>query len=151
MANLKRTYRWEKWAPNLGDNRELPEAERLHLELATGLTAAKLSEVAKALRLVAEEKFQAPAKDTPAESLEAAVRSAADDMLARQRRVIVAALSDVVRVRGGPHHVDGKVLTSLEDYVALAQGFADAGLLLLTELREALWAFNSVEGPDELF
>lgn len=41
MADLTRTYRWERFIPNLGDNRDQPRP--FYLELASGLTKEQLA------------------------------------------------------------------------------------------------------------
>ena len=152
MANFETLHSWERWAPNIGDNRKR-EAPALFLELATGLTAAQLAGVGK--RIGDLSKVADPAFETP-EGSTAEERSAAFDaemarFLADVRAVYVDALGPFVRVEGGPHSVAGQPLATLCDYVALVQQRADLGFPALKELQSALTKFNSFEGPDELF
>lgn len=132
MANLTRRFRWKKWAPDLGENRELPEPV-LYLELATDLTAAQLEEVGERLTRKGE------------------TVATMDELRAAMRARFVEALGPYVRVHGGPHTVDGQPLATFEDYVALVQQAAGAGAAQLRELQAAVLAFNSISGPDELF
>lgn len=142
MANLKRLHTWKKWAPDIGDNRELPEPV-LYLELATGLTAAQMHQVREGLARMGEVKLLDD-DSVPLDERLGAHKKAL-------REVYVEALGDFVRVQGGPHTVDGMPLATLVDYVALVQTRADWGTAPLLELHQALHAFNSLSGPDELF
>lgn len=132
MAELKRRIRWKKWAPDLGENRELPGGPVLHLELAVDLTAEQLEGSVALLREGL----------TPTEGV---------GWREMVKRAFAGALGPYVRVHGGPHTVDGKPLATLDDYIALVTESADAGLAQLKELQAALVSFNSLEGPDELF
>lgn len=133
MATLKSRIRWKKWAPDLGENRTLPEGPALYLELATDLTAQQLDEVGERLT----------AKGEPVRTRE--------ELVAGMRARFGEALGPYVRVHGGPHTVDGQPLATLDDYLALVTQSAGCGASQLRELHAALVAFNSVTGPDELF
>jgi hypothetical protein len=151
MANLDSIHTWERWAPNIGDNRKrTPPA--LFLELATGLTAAQLAGVGAKLRELTKLQLAFPdsAELTP-EQVEAGRREAVEAFKAAVRGVWVEALGAHVRVEGGPHTVQGQPLATLDDYVKLVQQRADFGFAALQALREALDSFNGFEGPDELF
>lgn len=152
MVSLSRKWSWKRWAPDLGENRELEADKRLYLELATGLTAEQLDEVKEKQGAVRTVSFTQPdlAGLDEAARHEALAKAAAQYHL-EVRAVLVSALGPYVRVAGGPHVVDSQPLATLEDYFALVQGMADAGVRALGDLTAALRRFNSIEGPDELF
>jgi hypothetical protein len=61
MATLTRRHTWKKWAPDIGENRELEGGPVLFLELATGLTAEQLTTTGEKLReLRASIKYATP-------------------------------------------------------------------------------------------
>lgn len=144
MANLSRRTRWKKWAPDLGDNRDLIDAwakggskgpsPGLYLELAVDLTAEQLAAVSERL---------AGLRDGGWDSMDA-LRTAT-------REAFLEALGGHVRVYGGPHTVDGQPLATLEDYLKLVQQAANLGAEHTGDLLAALYAFNSIGGADELF
>ena len=133
MAELKRRTRWKRWAPDLGENREIEDGPVLFLELATDLTPAQLTELAAVL---AERGEPTTSREGLVEALKARY---------------VAALGPYVRVHDGPHTVDGAPLATFDDYLALVTQGAGLGVQQLNELQLALVRFNSIEGPDELF
>lgn len=134
MAELKRRTRWKRWAPDVGENRELEGGPVLFLELAVDLTPAQLSEAIERIR------------NWDSEGV-----ASIDEVHARVGAAYVEALTPYVRVHGGPHTVDGQPLATLADYVALVQQSASRGVDQLRELTAALTSFNSMAGPDELF
>lgn len=154
MANLTRRFTWKKWAPDLGENRELEGGPVLFLELASGLTGEQLAEVGdKLLAMRSTIKYAQPALAegaTPEERL-AASKAAMKDYLAAIRAAYVEAMKPYVRVHAGPHTVDGQVMADLNDYLRLAEEAADLGVNARGDLEAALTRFNSIEGPDELF
>lgn len=157
MANLTRRFTWKKWAPDIGENRELPEPV-LYLELATGLTGEQMEAIktglrsARGVKLVlpvepTKEELEAGAAPVPAEAYTAAGKA----WLAAVRAVYVETFAPFVRVHGGPHTVDGQALATLDDYLRLTEECADLGVAARRELEAAVSRFNSVSGPDELF
>lgn len=151
MGTLTRRHTWKKWAPDIGENRELPEPA-LYLEIATGLTQAQLDAVGAKLRSARDVDFVAPTLDSiPEGERGKAMETALSEYIAKLRGIVLEALGQYVRVHGGPHLVDGLPLATLEDYLRLAEEAADKGVRARLELEAALWSFNSVEGPDELF
>lgn len=94
MAKLETLHRWARFAPDIGNNRELPAGEQLVIEVATGLPKAAMSSLAEAIQ--------------QAETDEARV----------------AALSPYVRLTGGPHTLGGQPVTSLADYYAVCAQLA---------------------------
>lgn len=121
MANLT-TKRWERYVPDLGNNRELPEGERLELEVATGLTAAEMQALAEATR-----------------------GAAGDDAL----QVLAGVLEPHVRVRGGPHTINDAEVRTLGDYLKAVASLADG--YNVAEVTTALVRANTLTRDDELF
>ena len=136
MANLKRRHTYRRWAPDLGENRELEGGPALWLDVATGLTAQQLSDA----RTRFAESQAATSTLNEAEPIKEAIRKG-----------FVEAFGAYIRVVDGPHTVDGATLATLDDYVRIVQGQQDFGQLALKDLVGALTRFNSFAGPDELF
>lgn len=153
MANLTRSYTFKRWAPDLGENRELPGGPVLFLELATGLTPERMDLIAQDLMKARQLRLKRPelAPDADADAITAAYRGAMREHLADIRKVYVDALAPYVRVHAGPHTVDGMPLATLDDYLAIVETSADTGFRARVDLEEALSRFNDVRGPDELF
>jgi len=126
MATLTRRTRWEPYAPNLGDNLELPEAERLTLEVATGLTKQQLIDLGAATR---ELKW-----------------GDGDALLAN----FTALLGPYVRVVG-EHTIEGKPVTTLAELLALVVESPSAASYFLLEVTGQLMEANSVSGGLRLF
>ena len=152
MSNLSRRWSWKKWAPDLGENREL-ETPVLFLELATGLTAAQITALGVELRKARDAKYPRPEvpEGATAEEVTALYEGAMKAYLGELRGVFGGALAPYVRVHGGPHTVDGLPLATLDDYLAVVEQAADLGVNARLDLEQALVRFNSIEGPDELF
>ena len=127
MANLTRAYRWERFAPDIGDNLSLPEGQRLELEVASGLTGEQL----RAHRDAITGAFES-ARETPEKLPE----------------LLAAALSPVVRLVGS-HTVDGKPVTTLAEYLGVV--FSLSGVYNLREVTQTVLDFNSIEGTSRLF
>jgi len=152
MATLSRRYTFKRWAPDLGENRSLPESERLWLEVAAGLTAKQMSECrAAAARVAAVDVERPDTASLSAADAEAAWRVALDAHTAKVRDVLAEALGEYVRIVGGPHTVDGRPVATLADYIGLVQESEDMGVAQLLDLRATLEAHNSISGGDELF
>lgn len=152
MSSLARRWSWKKWAPDIGENLE-GEEPLLFLEIATGLTARQLADVAETLLKAREVKYVKP--ELPAEAtgeeVSAALEAAGKAWLASIRAISVEAFGPYVRVAGGPHTVDGQPLATLDDYFKLVEDGADLGFRARREVELALSRYNSIEGPDELF
>jgi hypothetical protein len=154
MATLARRFTWKKWAPDIGENRELEGGPVLFLELASGLTGEQLAAIGEALATMRSSIKYAPpvpADDATPEERLAASKAAMADYLAAIRAVYVEAFAPYVRVHGGPHTVDGQPLANLNDYLRIIEEAADLGVNARGDLEAALARFNSIEGPDELF
>lgn len=136
MANLTRRHAFRKWAPDIGENRELEGGPVLWLEVATGMTGEQLSSMSARLARVSED---------------VAGLSTTEEVKAALKTSFVDALGPYVRVVGGPHQVDGATLATFDDYVGIVQAQADFGQLALKDLVATVTRFNSFAGPDELF
>ncbi|MFA6168655.1 MAG: hypothetical protein WC700_18680 [Gemmatimonadaceae bacterium] len=162
MANLTRRWSWKKWAPDIGENRELEGGPVLWLELAVGLTGAQMVELGAQLKKARDLQYVPPPKPVRGEfsdedfaaALKAyvvACEAAFKVYLGAIRAVFGAALEPYVRVFEGPHTVDGQQLATLDDYLRIVEEAADYGVHARTELEAALASANSMEGHDELF
>lgn len=133
MANLTRTWRWETFEPDFGDNLSLPEGQRLQLEIASGISPAQYRAFG--------ESIQEAAKARDGDSEEVIAKRWAD------------VFSPVVRMVSPPpgqlHTVEGKTISTLADYIAVL--LTMTGIYNLHELTDALRNFNSVEGTSRLF
>lgn len=129
MASLSRVWRWEKWAPDIGENLSLPDAEQLKLEVASGMTPAEFGEWTERLR-----------------ELGARVEGLSD--MAPIRAAYLEVLSPYVRVVG-EHEIAGKPVTNLGEYLAVVM--EAIGAAPLHELFSAVRELNSVEGVQALF
>ena len=133
MADLKRRHTFKRWAPDIGENRELDGGPVIFLEIATGLTADQLKEATTALT-------------------EMKRGETADELRENIKAAFVEALTPFVRVHGGPHTVDGLPLATFDDYVALTQRSIDMGRRALNDVWQVLVEFNRFGGGnDELF
>ena len=153
MANLTRKFSWKKWAPDIGENRELEGGPVLFLDIATGLTPKQLAEVSERIAATRGVKYATAivTESMGTDEMAAAFEGARLAYLSEVRAIREAALSPYVRVADGPHTVDGETLATLGDYLGLVQQRADMGLEATADLMAALSSFNSISGPDELF
>ena len=135
MANISKRTTWRTWYPDVGDNRALPEEERLALEVQTGLTATQLDD-ARARYLEAIKAMP------PAASVE--------DVRLISVKAAVAGYGELVRVVG-KHTIDGAPVESFEGYFAVLAQAADAGAAALGDVAATVRRFNDFGGPDELF
>lgn len=135
---LKRRSTFRRWAPDIGENRDLP-TPGLYFELATGLGMEDIIAIRQRLSQSVE---------VPEEvALEQKLQALKDGVLKRW----LEALGSHVRIVGGPHSIAGRPLESLEDYVRIVMDQADLGGLAMGDLRDALLSFNTFSGGDELF
>ncbi len=127
MANLTRTYRWLRYIPDLGDNRELPKP--FYLELTSGLTKLALAGFYERLRVWSEEKH---------EGAEAFVEAT------------TALLSPHVRMGAEPLSLEGRPITTLREYIAM--GLDVLGESPVLELVRMVREYNELgEGPKLVF
>jgi hypothetical protein len=128
--NLTRTFRWERFEPNLGENLELPEEKRFFLLISSGLSKVAMAELSGRFedlqkRLASEEMTE--------ESLIDALE---------------AVYNGTIKV-GEPSTIDGKKVDTFRDYLAVVVGVT--GLYSWLELFTALRDFNSYSGTRALF
>lgn len=148
MGKLKQRFTFKRWAPDIGENRDLDEPA-IWFELATGLSEAQLKAVRAKLGTPLEP------HDVPeglkGEALEAAHAASLQATKDGVRRRLVEAIGPYVRIVGGPHSIDGAPMATLDEYLVIVQQQADCGLLAISDLTTTLFAFNSFSGADELF
>lgn len=158
MANFERLFHWERFAPKLANNRELPEREQLALELATGLSVLELQDfslaVSKAATVARDSVTvpERPDKDATAEQVDAFVtasRAALEQFRAAQVAALTPLWTPYIRLAPGKHTLDGKPLTSLADYLGAVM--QQPGLFNFLELQREVKTLNSVDGTHALF
>lgn len=160
MANLKRRHAFKRWAPDIGENRDLIKewqdggedgsAPGIWFELATGLTPVQLQEINVRCGVPIEPTPPLP-EDATSEQLAGAGVAAVAHVKDSLRRNFVDGLGPYVRVVGGPHSIEGAQLETFDDYVRIVQAQADFGQLALKDVMAAHRAFNTFGGGDELF
>lgn len=135
MPSLDNAFKWVRYEPDLGGNRQLPEAQRFFLEVACGLTKLQLE------RLYEQLGEKSKDRQTEGKTLEELFTEYAAD------------LSDVlgcfVRMGKEPLKLNGAEVKTLADYLEVA--VRQHGQPLVTELFTAVRTANSVEGTRELF
>jgi hypothetical protein len=139
MANLASLQRWEKYAPDVGNNRSLPEAERLYVDVCCSLSRLEL------------QAFDAKLQEMHRQRLARAEKgdgTGEEDLNALLVDGYGGALESIVRLVG-THTLGGKPVTTLREYVQAVAPLADgyAVLELVAVVREA----NSVGGAMQLF
>lgn len=125
MPNLTRTYRWMRYVPELGDNREQPKP--FFLRVASGLPLTKLAEL--------EEGFTSLTRDW-----------ANPEELANHLALL---LSPYIHFGDEPLSVEGKPVETLGAYLELVIGLA--GHQAFLELFETLRSYNTFTPKDALF
>lgn len=134
MANLG-LIRWQKYAPDVGNNRELPSHQQLVLEVAVGLTKLQLQSLRFTLPLT-------PAAPDETDEQKAA-REAADE--AAGLDLAASVWGAFVRLKGDQHTVGDKKVSDLRSYLGAvpATGVYEVGRILRH--------LNSLTGAEELF
>jgi hypothetical protein len=148
MGKLKQRFTFKRWAPDIGENRDLEEPA-IWFELATGLSADQLKTVREVLGTPLEQRDVPEGLDGAA--LEAAAEASLQATKDGVRRRLVEAIGQYVRIVGGPHSIDGAPFATLDEYLCIVQQQADCGLLAVSDLTAAVFTFNSFSGADELF
>lgn len=126
MADLQRTYRWLRYVPDLGDNRELPKP--FFLELTSGLTTVEMVEFHRRVSEWGKAKHE-----TLEDFVEATFRL----------------LEPHVRMGKEPLSLRGKPVPTLKDFVAL--GLEVLGESPVLELLRVVREYNELGGPKVLF
>jgi hypothetical protein len=127
MADLKRQPRWVRYEPDFANNLEQEPGARFYLEVATALTKEQLADWGKRLA----DEMSAAADNVPA--------------------ALARGFEGVVRMGGEPLTVDGAPVATLEAFLALVSGQADAGMADVLDLSTTVRRFNSMEGSRALF
>lgn len=127
MANLTRSWRWETFHPDIGENLDLPPKDRLALRIASALPGERLE------RMRTE--------------YGAALVSGVEDH-AQVAAAFARVFGELVEVVG-VHTIDGAEVRTLEQYLAVV--VRACGIYGLTELVTAVGEFNSIAGTHRLF
>lgn len=122
MADLKSASRWERYVPNLGENRELERP--FFLRVRTNLTRVELGEY-----LGRYEEF---------------IKVDQDDPVAFAR-----VFEGIVEMGSEPLSINGQAVAGLDGYIGVLIGLTGVDLIL--ELVEEVSRLNSVKGTRELF
>lgn len=124
MADLKSASRWEKYVPNIGENRDLPKP--FHLRIRSNLTRVELGEYLQRYEAYAAKKEH---QDEAAE--------------------FAAVFEGVVEMGDEPLSIRGQPVEGLRGYFGVLLGLTGVDLVL--ELVEEVARRNSVKGTQELF
>lgn len=150
MADFSALHRWEKFAPDIGDNRARPESDRLWLEVKSSMTRVELQAFDRALKELHQGRASEVEKHFAAVKADEAPDVAA--FHARLETLVVdgyeTALSTCVRLVGR-HTIGGKPVTTLREYIVVVLDLSDGYNLL--ELPAAVRDANSVGGSTQLF
>ncbi len=128
MAELSHLNRWERFSPDIGDNRSLKAP--FYLEVASGLPRVQLEAFSEGLTAAVEEAAAAGSEREKAE-------------------VYAKAFAPYVRMGREPLCIGGKAYPTLADYLELITSMA--GSYNHLELGHAVRDFNSVAGTRRLF
>jgi|GEM_PF-7118872 len=129
MPDLSRLHRWEKYVPNLGENRSLENP--FYLEIASSLSKQEYTDFMDRWGRVKEKLSES--EEDPAKAAEA----------------FVWIVGDTVRLGSEPLSIQGKPITDLKSYFEAVLGLA--GTYNIHEMLGVIARFNSVEGTRELF
>lgn len=155
-----RSFHFEVFVPNLGDNHKLPADQQLRLLLATGVTKKDLRIFEKAGQVkVSPQEIIAGAiervdeKITKADDAEAALEEFHDKLLEATYDLQAAGLAkvwaDYVKLERGGHTIDGRAVGTLEQYLQVI--VRQNGLFNFVEIGKAFRQYNSAEGAFRLF
>ncbi len=151
MANLQ-TKRWQRYVPDIGDNRDLPDGERLELEVRTGLTRAELRAFVEAmaeLKRPLVEKSQAILAELKAGTIDASTADARmTEAVTASDVAAVGMLAENIRVVGR-HTINDKPIESMSDYCGVMSELAGTGAM--KELIAVVSRVNSFTEEDALF
>lgn len=150
MPTLERLFRWERFEPDLGNNRELPPKARFYVEIAVGLTKERLRDLGekwvaawpnpKAIEVAVVVDEVVATDLTPAEPLPLGPPRA---------ERLAAVFANIIRMGKEPLSFEGKPITTLAEYFELCGTLSN--VLNLIELQRALIEANGVTGMQELF
>ena len=149
MADIDGLHRWERFAPDVGDNRQRPETGRLWLEIKSSATRLELLAFERALKELHRLRA-AKVKEylATAHSETATAEAFTNDLEAIVLAGYAAALEPMARLVG-KHTLSGAPVATLAEYVAAISALSDGYNVL--ELVAAVKEANSVGGSTELF
>lgn len=155
MASFETLHRWEKFAPDIGDNRQRPDGDRLWLEVKSSMTRVELQAFDRAIKELHVARGVEVEKHLRAMKEARESGSEAPDVPGFESRLMGiiqdgydAALCPCVRLVGR-HTIAGKPVTTLREYIDFVSELSDGYNLL--ELSAAVRDANSVGGSTELF
>jgi hypothetical protein len=154
MAEIGFLHRWERYAPDLGDNRQRANSERLWIEVKSSMTRAELDAFNQSIVALHRERGERLGQHMKAvhdlEPTEAKAKTDAflEELLQFVADSYVAALRPCVRLVGR-HTLGGKPCESLDQYIAILLPLSDAFNII--ELLDVVKAANSVSGTTALF
>jgi hypothetical protein len=119
MASLTRTWKWERYEPNLGDNREQPEP--FFLKVKSGVTRDELR------------------------GFEERIAAAAEMPTEEQKRAALALFSEFLEWGAHALVLGERRVASLAEYLEFLDTLVDGGTLV-AELAWAIRWHNSVRG-----
>lgn len=149
-------FHWERFEPNIGDNRRLPADQRFFVEVACGLSKVELKAAKRALDFtnlspnIADCTVKAQetkAEDETAE--EALERVVFDAMNALSADRLADGWAPFFRMGNTPLTINSKAITNLREYLHCI--IQQPGRYNIIELAKVLSRLNSVEGSRELF
>lgn len=135
MANLSNLIRWQRFEPDLGENRTLPKP--FYLEVAVGLTKPELLQLGEAIDAPVLPSREDGAPEPSPEEVEAALVAKADKL--------AVALAPWVRFGSEPLAINGEPVTTLTQLLRLYIRAA-SGAVGLLEVPMALRWFNGAGG-----
>lgn len=142
---------WERFVPNLGNNRKAAAGEQLALEIATGLTKMDLEAFQRfASHLGAPVEIdQAEAARVAGERKEVLEDVKARMYIAARAKKLAEQMKPFVRWVGGNHTINKQPVTGLEDYFRAL--LVQVGFYNWTELTHEVFRLNSFDGGIALF
>lgn len=145
--NFERLWHWYRFAPNLGNNLELPEAEQLTLEIGVGLTKVEIESLRIGLQKIVSP-YVVPIVVDGKVDLEA-TEIEADKHIDLAASAMAEAWDKFARLGPGNHSINGRPLTCLKDYLKAAM--VQPGVFQVIELFDTIIHFNTVTGSRALF
>lgn len=146
--NFERLWHWQPWAPNLGNNLELPEDQQLTIDIGVGLTKVELREAMESVNKMTSP-FAMPIANAEGVFDEAATNEALLVKFEKSADEMASGLSKFVRLGTGSHSINGKPLTNLRDYLRFC--VEQPGAFGILELFREIAQLNSIDGTRALF
>lgn len=153
MGHLSNGYHWERFAPKIGNNLELRVEERIHLDIAVGLTVMELVDFHRALETLKDipiGRTPGATEDQP-KDINVAIAELGELLVHQMRpkaEALAAAWGPFVRLVG-THSIAGRAVATLGDYLLV--GLGQVGVFNIVEIRQQVDNLNSIKGTRELF